>query len=477
MRERTAAEVAGLVGGRVIGDPARPVGPDVVIDSRLSSPGALFVALAGERTDGHAFIGAAAQRGAAAALVSHPVDEALTQIVVADPAQGLADLARGLVAEAKPAGLVCLGITGSAGKTSTKDLIAQVLAVAGSTVAPEGSFNNEIGVPLTATRIDSGTRYLVSEMGARGIGHIAWLCAIVPPDVGVVINVGSAHLGEFGSVAAIAQAKGELVEAVPPGGWAVLNADDPRVAAMAERTRAHVALFSITGEPAPADLRVWAEAIRADDRQRYAFDLVAGGSVTGRAPVSLMVIGAHQVANALAAAAAALTQGLEVATVAAALSAATPRSRWRMEIQERADGVLVINDAYNANPDSMRAALTALAGLRRPGGRLVAVLGDMLELGEESAAAHRDLGVLAARSGVDDLVAVGAFAADILAGAAEHGVTGVRAADAAEAADLAAGRVSPADAVLVKASRGLALESVAERLLGADPGDQEGGRR
>ena len=465
MERITARQVAQWTGGTLTGDPDAVVGPDVILDSRRVTPGAVFVAIRGERVDGHDFVAAAEEAGAGAAIVEHRVDSALPQVVVGDAVEGLSDLARHVVTDAAASGLVVVGITGSSGKTSTKDLLAQVLEPAGPTVAPPGSFNNEIGHPLTAVRVDRATRFLVSEMGARGVGHVAWLCRITPPRVGAVLNVGQAHLGEFGSVDAIAQAKGELVEALPADGWAVLNADDPRVAAMAARTPARVAAFSVAG-----DLRVWASGVVADDLQRHSFLLNAAGAVTGSAPVTLRVLGAHQVANACAAAAVALAAGLGVAAVASALSVATARSRWRMEVSERPDGVVVLNDAYNANPDSMEAALVALAGLRRPAGRLVAVLGDMLELGDGAAAAHVAVGRRARALGVDELLAVGAFAADLARGFAETGGVGDTFGDAGEIAPHLRGRLGARDVVLVKASRGLALERVADELLAVSEG-------
>lgn len=470
MEPMTAGRLARWAGGTLAGDPDAPLGSDVVIDSRRVVPGAVFVALPGERVDGHDFVAAAAAAGAGAALVEHPVDAPLPQVVVADAVAGLSSLARHVVADAAASGLVVVGITGSSGKTSTKDLVAQVLEAAGPTVAPPGSFNNEIGHPLTATRVDHATRFLVSELGARGVGHVAWLCSITPPRIGAVLNVGSAHLGEFGSVEAIAQAKGELVEALPADGWAVLNADDPRVAAMTARTSARVAAFSVTGEPGWGHLRVWASGVTADDLQRHSFTLHAAGAVVGAAPVALRVLGAHQVANACAAAAIALAAGLAVDAVARALSAASARSAWRMEVATSASGVVVLNDAYNANPDSMAAALTALAGLRRPGGRLVAVLGDMLELGDDAAAAHAAVGRRAREAGVDELVAVGAFAADLAGGFADDARVVQTVGDPGEAVAALRGRLAAGDVVLVKASRGLALERVAEELLATSEG-------
>jgi len=468
MQPTTTSELARLAAARLVGDPDVVVGPDVVIDSRRVTPGCLFVALPGERVDGLDFAAAAVEAGAAAVLGARGIELGAPQLVADDAGAALTTLATGLVARAIGAGLTSIGVTGSSGKTSTKDLLAQVLAAAGPTVAPAGSANNEIGVPLTACRVDASTRFLVSELGARGQGHVAWLCGIVRPSVGAVLNVGHAHLGEFGSVEAIAQAKGELVEALPASGWAVLNADDHRVAAMAARTAARIASFSTAGEPSTGELRVWADAVTTDGLQRATFRLHAAGACAGEAMVRLRVSGAHQVANALAAAAVGLGQGMTVEAVAAALDEATPRSRWRMELARRTDGLLVVNDAYNANPDSMAAALRAVAGMRRDGGRLVAVLGDMLELGPDAAAEHRAVGETAAALGFDQLVVLGDFADDLAAGA-RGGVASVqRAADREEAVRMVATTLTGADVVLVKASRGLALENVAEQL-GAEP--------
>ncbi|MCE1173450.1 MAG: UDP-N-acetylmuramoyl-tripeptide--D-alanyl-D-alanine ligase [Propionibacteriales bacterium] len=465
MRPLTAGQVAARVGAEVVGDPSVLIGPEVIIDSRKVSPGCLFVALAGERVDGHDFVGTAAAAGAAAVLVGRELDVDATMLVVSDPAAALAALASAVVRSAVDDGLTTVAITGSSGKTSTKDLLAQILADAGPTVAPVGSQNNEIGVPLTATRVDADTRFLVSEFGARGIGHIAWLCEVVPPQIGVVVNVGQAHLGEFGDQATIARAKGELVEALPAAGWAVLNADDALVAAMVERTPARIATFAVGAEPGFGEQRVWSDQAESDDRLRHRFTVHASGVLSGSAPVQLQVSGAHQVANALAAVAAALACGVSLDAAAASLSRATAQSRWRMELHDTPGGGLVINDAYNANPDSMAAALRSLAGLRRPSGRLVAILGDMLELGPESGAHHRAVGELAAAVGVEVLIAVGDQGDEMAAGAAAAGLVAVEAADAAAAADVAVRLVRRGDVVLVKASRGLALETVAQRLL------------
>ncbi len=450
-------------------DPDLVVGPDVVVDSRLVTPGALFVALAGEHVDGHDYVAAAADAGASAAIVRRTTGAPLAEVLVEDPLAALADLARVQVAAARARGLRAVAITGSAGKTSTKDLLAQVLEAAGETVAPRGSFNNEIGTPLTALAVGAATRFLVAEMGARGSGHIRTLTGIVPPDVSVVCNVGTAHLGEFGSVEAIAEAKGEIVEALEDDGWAVLNADDERVLAMASRTRGRVLLVSASGDPG-GDHALWAEDMRPDDRERYGFVLHARGATPQS--VQLQVTGRHMVSNALSAAGAALALGLPLDLVARTLSDAGLRSRWRMEVHDRADGVTIVNDAYNANPDSTRAALDTVSRLVEvkrgavPDAKLFVVLGDMLELGDETRAEHLRIGRYAAESGAALVLAVGAEAQHVVSGAAAGGADALRLTDKSEAlAQLRSLR--PGDVVLVKASRGVGLETVAADLLGA----------
>ncbi|HEY0237786.1 MAG TPA: UDP-N-acetylmuramoyl-tripeptide--D-alanyl-D-alanine ligase [Friedmanniella sp.] len=436
----------------------------VTVDSRDVGPGSLFVALPGERVDGHAYVATALAQGAAAVLVAHPVDGAAgAQLVVADPLVALGRLARHVVDRGRAAGLRVVGITGSQGKTSTKDLLGAVLASAGPTVAPAGNLNNELGVPLTVLRIDAHTSSLVVEMGARGIGHIAYLCGIAPPDVAVVLNVGHAHVGEFGGQEAIAQAKGELVEALVDSGVAVLNDSDPRVRAMRARTRARVLPFAVDEPASDGPDAVWADGLVGDGRGRYAFTLHArsAGSASS-AGVVLRGTGRHQVANATAAAAAALALGLDLDQVATALSAAEPASRWRMEVHDRADGVRVVNDSYNANPDSMAAAVATLAELGGGRGRTWAVLGDMLELGAEAPALHAELAARVRAAGVDEVVALGEFAPLLVAG--QTGRARV-ATDVAQAAAWVRADVAPGDVVLVKASRGLALNLVADEIL------------
>ncbi|MCD6638398.1 MAG: UDP-N-acetylmuramoyl-tripeptide--D-alanyl-D-alanine ligase, partial [Nocardioides sp.] len=398
MIEMTLAEIAEVVGGRAHGD-AVVTGP-AFIDTRAPEAGGLFVAIAGERVDGHDFAADAYAAGAAAVLGTK-VTGAPT-VVVDDAVAALGLLARHVL-ERLPE-VTVHAMTGSQGKTGTKDYLAAVLALAGPTVATAGNFNNEIGVPLTVLRATDETRHLVVEMGARGVGHIAYLCSIAPPDVAAVLNVGTAHLGEFGSREAIAAAKGEIVEALRPDGTAVLNAEDDLVMGMVPRISATVLTFG--SAEAAADVAV--SEVRSDDLGRLSFEL----SHLGRsATVHLAQTGAHQWRNAAAAAAMALAAGVDLDTVADGLIDARPASRWRMELGERSDGLVVVNDAYNANPESMEAALDSLRAIGdRSGRRTVAVLGEMYELGADEEAAHRRVGEYAARAGVDVLVTVGPLA-------------------------------------------------------------------
>lgn len=452
----TLQEVAAAAAGTLVGaDPAAVVSGPVVIDSRQAVPGALFVAVPGEHVDGHDYAAAAAAAGAVAVLGSRPT--VAPTVVVDDPVAALGRLAAAV--RDRLADTVVVAVTGSSGKTSTKDLLAQLLARMGDTVAAQGSFNNEIGMPLTVTLAEKSTRHLVLEMGARGAGHIRALCEVARPSVGVVLNVGSAHVGEFGGRAGTAAAKGELVESLPANGLAVLNGDDPLVLAMAARTRARVVTV---GAAAAADLR--AVDLVTDELGRPRFTLV---TPEGRAPVSLQSYGEHQVANALAAAAVARELGATPADIAAGLSEAMPRSRWRMEVSERVDGVTVVNDAYNANPESVRAALKALVSIGR-GRRTWAVLGEMRELGPGSSEEHDAVGRLAVRLDVSRLVVVGEGARAMHLGASLEGSWGeesVFVPDADAALALLREQLQPGDAVLVKASRALGLDRVADELL------------
>ncbi|MER7890979.1 UDP-N-acetylmuramoyl-tripeptide--D-alanyl-D-alanine ligase [Micromonospora sp. NPDC094482] len=441
----TLAEVATAVDGRLVdADPdARVTGP-VEFDSRKVSAGTLFVAFPGEKVDGHDYAAAAVEAGAVAVLGTREVP-GVPMVLVADALTAMGRLARAVV-DRLP-GLTVIGLTGSSGKTTTKDLIAQLTARLGATVAPAGSFNNELGHPYTAMQADGETRYLVMEKGARGVGHVRYLCEVVPPRISVVLNVGTSHIGEFGSRENIALAKGELVEALPADGLAVLNADDPLVDAMASRTGARVVRY---GEAPDAEVR--AEDVALDERGRASYILV---TPDGRAPVRLGLTGRHQVSNTLAAAAVARELGMPLAELATALGELGLVSTRRMDVFDRPDGVTVIDDSYNANPGSMAVALKALASLGQ-GRRTVAVLGYMAELGPYERDGHAEVGRLAAELGVDRLLVVGEPAAPIHEGATAVGNWGgesVLLTDQAAAVEVLRGELRPGDVVLVKGSR------------------------
>jgi UDP-N-acetylmuramoyl-tripeptide--D-alanyl-D-alanine ligase len=451
------AAVAQAVGGILVDcpDPTILVS-GAVADSRAAGPGDLYVAIVGERVDGHDFAAGAHAAGAVVTLGSRPTGQP-TIVVSDDPVAALGRLASHVLDELPEARVVA--ITGSSGKTTTKDLIATLLEDLGPTVAPAGSFNTEVGLPLTILRATSDTRFVVLEMGARGLGHIATLCRIAPPDVSVVLNVGSAHLGEFGSREAIGQAKGEIVEALDPDGLAVLNADDPIVAAMARRCPAPIVTF---GASPAADVR--AVGLTLDDSARAGFTL---HTPSGDAEVQMAMVGEHMAANACAAAAVAIHFGMTATRAAELLGAAQPRSRWRMEVSTTTSGVTVVNDAYNANPESMRAALRSLAAMRGRG-RTIAVLGEMRELGADSIAEHDEVGRLAVRLDISKTIAVGQGARALYLGAAQEGSWNEEAVfvpDVDAAIELLRGLVQPGDVVLVKASRSIGLEAVAHALL------------
>ncbi|GAA3568371.1 UDP-N-acetylmuramoyl-tripeptide--D-alanyl-D-alanine ligase [Amycolatopsis ultiminotia] len=483
MIELSLARIADVVGGRLHRtDGSAVVTGSVEFDTREIGEGGLFLALPGERVDGHDFAARAVEAGAVGVLAAREVD---APAIIVPPLPGgqahersvalagdtdgsgaavlaaLAKLARHVVDTLAADGLTVVGVTGSSGKTSTKDVIAQLLEPMGPTVAPPGSFNSELGHPWTALRAGRDTKYLVLELSARGPGHIAELAAIAPPRIGAVLNVGSAHVGEFGSREGIAKTKGELVEALPPDGLAVLNLDDPLVAAMASRTRAR-----ITGVGESEHATVRAVGITLDAEARASFRLV---TPAGEAPVTLPLHGEHHVGNALSAAAVALDLGATPEQIAQRLSALQRRSARRMEVTTRADGVTVLNDAFNANPESVRAGLKALASMSRPAGRRAwAVLGVMGELGEETVTAHDEIGRLVVRLGIEKLVVVGDEAAALHRGAAQEGSWGeesVLVPDADAAVALLQDQLRPGDAVLVKASKVARLWRVAEALL------------
>ncbi|QBI18135.1 UDP-N-acetylmuramoyl-tripeptide--D-alanyl-D-alanine ligase [Egibacter rhizosphaerae] len=477
------AAVADVVGGELRAD-TTPDGivRSVSIDSRSVETGALFVPLSGERTDGHRFIEDALARGATGYLVAADRPEAGVgppgAIVVDEPQDALLGLGRWVRDEVAP---VVIAITGSTGKTSTKDLIAAACREVRPTVANPGSYNNELGVPLTCCALEADSEVLVAEIGARGLGHIAKLAAVLRPDVAVVTSVGAAHLELLGDLATVARAKGELVESLGPEGVAILNADDERVAAMRDRSPGAVVTYAGggaasadgldatdgTGSPgASADWR--AVDVRLDERACPSFTARFDDS---EVEVHVPASGRHHVGNALAALAAAHAAGVDPSIGAAGLASAR-LSPWRSELTGGDGRPLVLNDAYNANPTSMRAALETLAAL--PGEHRWAVLGLMAELGEGERAAHEEIGHRCATLGLDGLVVVGADAAAIAAGAEQAGFAGeggVTLVPDPDAAREVLERVLDAhDAVLVKASRAVGLERLAADLVGEGAG-------
>lgn len=486
----TAAQIAEAVSGTLSAtlDPATVL-VHVTPDSReVTAEGTLYVAKPGERADGHDFIDAALGAGAAAVLAERathaPDGAAHPAILVEDAVLAMGALAREVVRRVREhSPTTVIGITGSAGKTTTKDLLAALLATQGPTVAPVGSYNGEVGVPLTVFRAELDTRFLVVEMGADHVGNIAYLCDIVRPDIGVVLMVGTAHAGSFGGVANIARTKGELVEALGPEGVAVLNLDDERVAGMAARTAAPITWFTAdergvarAAEDVAAGRAsglVAARDVRADDQERPVFDLQVGTDEAAvRHPVASGLTGLHHVHNVLAAAAAAHAAGMDPAEIARGLDGLGPASRFRMERTDRADGVTIINDAYNANPESMRAALRTLATLGRSSGRRTwAVLGEMLELGDARVREHTLVGESVVRLNIAQLLVVGAGARPLYIGALNEGSWGEEAHfvdDAAQAEAFLTEHLRPGDLVLVKSSNGVGLAALGERLATAD---------
>ncbi|MFK4483188.1 UDP-N-acetylmuramoyl-tripeptide--D-alanyl-D-alanine ligase [Curtobacterium sp. AB7] len=494
----TLAEIATAVGGELIGgaqatDVAEPgdlvVEGSVETDSRLVRPGSVFFALPGEVTDGRRFVPAATEAGAALVITPERVETTAPQIVVADGYAALAALAHEVVtrvrmasadrvdAEGRPAPLKVVGITGSNGKTSTKNMLRTILEQHGETVAPRGSFNNHVGAPISMLRVTYDTRFLVVEMGASGVGHIAALVRIAEPDVGVVLKVGLAHAGEFGGIEATQRAKSEMVTDLPASATALLNLDDDRVASMRDLTAAQVVGF---GTSADADYRI--TGIETD-RSGTRFTLTAppvpagdpsadGGRRGGpdHVDVRLAILGEHHAMNAAAALTVAHRWGVPLADGAAALASMTRAERWRMELlQGGPEGVTVINDAYNASPDSTAAALRTLAQIVRPGERTVAVLGEMAELGEFSTEEHDRIGRLVVRLGIGQLVVVGRGAMPIHQAATLEGSwdgESVFIEDVDDAVRSLQDMLRPGDVVLVKSSKSAELRFLGDRLGG-----------
>jgi UDP-N-acetylmuramoyl-tripeptide--D-alanyl-D-alanine ligase len=529
MIDLTVAQIADIVGGQLADISAEAaadlhVTGTVEFDSRKVAPGGLFLALPGAHADGHDHAASAVAAGAVAVLAARPVgvpaivvapsmstarhgDGGLAGVLEHDTdgsgaavLAALAKLAAAVAAELVAGGLTIIGITGSSGKTSTKDLLAAVLRPLGEVVAPPGSFNNELGHPWTVLRATDSTDYLILELSARHPGNIAALAAIAPPAIGVVLNVGTAHLGEFGTREAIAQTKAELPQAVPQSGVVVLNVDDSAVAAMAEVASARVVRVSRRGQAGATPSDVWAGPVTLDELARPHFTLHAAQSADCAVEVRLAVHGDHQVRNALCVAAVALECGATVEQIAVSLAGAHPVSQHRMRVSTRPDGITVIDDAYNANPDSMRAGLQALAWIARGGTvsecgepeepeesdttagprRSWAVLGEMAELGEDAITEHDRVGRLAVRLDVSRLVVVGMGRS---MSAMHHGAVmeGSWGGEAAIVADVDAAlallrtELRSGDVVLVKASNAAGLAALADSLV-ADADTVEQGR-
>ncbi|WP_159604726.1 UDP-N-acetylmuramoyl-tripeptide--D-alanyl-D-alanine ligase [Agromyces humi] len=461
----TLAEIASVVGGSLHLGGTDATGETVVdgtvtTDSREIEPGDVFFAKRGEFDDGHRFAPAAVERGAALLVVEHPLDLPAPQVVVADTVEALGALATEVVARVRAGGdLKIVGVTGSNGKTTTKNLLRAVLERVGPTVAARASYNNEVGAPITMLELAADTRYLVAEMGASGVGEIARLVRMARPDIGIVLKVGLAHAGEFGGIEQTVRAKSEMVTDLLDTDVAVLNLDDPRVAPMAGLTAARVVWFGLG-----ADAHVRAVDIAAHARGTdFTVELAGGAS----ARVRFGVLGEHHVMNALATIAAATELGVPLDEIVAALESVTLAERWRMQLMGGRDDITVINDAYNASPDSVAAALKTLAQVRAPGTQAIAVLGEMSELGEYSGEEHDRIGLLAVRLGISQLVVVGEGARRLHITAINEGSwdgesTYVETAD--EAYELVTGLARPGDTILVKSSNSAGLRHLGDRL-------------
>ena len=456
MYDLTLGQICEIVGGKLIGDPAIQV-TGISIDSRLSASGDLFAAIVGDRVDGHDYVVQAVSKGASALLTSKQVEG--SQVIVPASPDNLDPVIHAIAkisthVRSLMRGVEVIGITGSSGKTSTKDMIGQVLSHAATTHAPAGSQNNELGLPLTLLSAPRDVKFLVAEMGMRGVGHITHLCEIAQPTIGVITNVGRAHIGEVGSIEGIAKAKSELVKAIKPSGVVVLNADDERVMAMRALTEATVFTY---GFSSAADVR--AENLQLTTYGSYTFDLVYRGE---RIQTSIPMLGEHNVLNALAAAAVGIAVGMEVTEIARALTKLKQMSKWRMEVHQVPGNVTIINDAYNANPESMSAALETLTAIPAAGKKF-AVLGKMHELGDASDAIHAQIAKLAIELGVSHVVAVGEAAK-------AYGLPGITdqksvwLPDFDSACDYIVKEVNSGDILLFKASRAEQFEVLADRI-------------
>jgi UDP-N-acetylmuramoyl-tripeptide--D-alanyl-D-alanine ligase len=461
MISATAKLLAEILGAETVGDPEVRVTGSAETDSRLVSEGSIFFAKPGEQADGHDFVEDAKARGAVVAVVEHRVDAEIAQLVVSNTVDALGGLASWLIGELKANGkLKVVGITGSNGKTTTKNMLRAILSQVGNTIAPIESFNNRVGAPISILRADLNTEFLVVEMGAEGLGTIAYLAKMAQPDVGVILKVGMAHAGEFGGIDVTARIKGELAEALEAPALLVLNADDAMVAAMKDRTKASVKWFGTSSES-----EYWASEISLS---KFGTSFVMHWPDGEHSTIQLSILGEHHVMNALAAASVSHLLGASKQQIVSALEAMELAERWRMQRVVRSDGVTIINDSYNASPDSMKAALQTLAQLGRMGSRTVAVLGEMAELGEYSKHEHDSIGRLVVRLNIDQLVVVGDGAKLIHMGASQEGSWDGESKffpSIAEALEYLRGILADGDTVLVKSSKSANLRFLGDDLM------------
>jgi UDP-N-acetylmuramoyl-tripeptide--D-alanyl-D-alanine ligase len=458
------AEIAQILDGEIIGDPSALATGTVETDSNLVSKGSIFFAKPGEKTDGHKFLSQSRQNGAVFAVVEHEVDDVIPQLVVQDTVVALGKLASWLILELRKRGnLRVVGITGSNGKTTTKNMLREILSRVGPTIAPVDSFNNKVGAPVSILRADLDTAFLVVEMGAEGIGSIEYLARMADPDIGVILKVGLAHIGEFGSIENTALIKSELASSLRPEARLVLNFDDAFVKQMKGKTACEVYGFGTTHDSSYFSTEIESST----DGTTYKMHWPDGSTER----VRLGILGQVQVMNALAASAVADLLGVSKSKIIEGLESLTVAERWRMQRNVRADGVTIINDAYNASPDSMKAALQTLAQLGRMGSRTIAVLGEMAELGDYSIQEHDAIGRLVVRLNIDQLVVVGAGAKLIHMGASQEGSWDGESKFFLlidEALNYLRGILTDGDTVLVKSSKSANLRFLGDQLMEAD---------
>ncbi len=458
----TVAEIANAISGQVKGDDSVLVNGSVETDSRLVKAGSLFVAKPGEETDGHLFASAAKESGAVALIVERWLDEvALPQILVSDSVLALGELAKYVLEIIRSkTDLQVIGITGSNGKTTTKNMLREVLSKVGSTIAPIESYNNEVGAPYSILQTTLDTKFLVVELGAGGPGSIDYLAQIARPNIGVVLKVGLAHVGEFGGIETTAKIKSELVRALGGNSTVVLNADDGYVAEMADLTDAKKVWFGTVGD---AQYRASDQSVAIDGTS---FKLHWPDGAQDQ--VKLQILGEHHVMNALAALTVADLLKVPRASAIEAIEAMPLAERWRMQVLNRTDGVTIINDAYNASPDSTKAALQTLAQLGKSGRRTVAILGEMAELGSESREQHDAIGRIVVRLNIDQLVVVGIGAKLIHMGAEQEGSWAGESKffeSIDEALAYVRGMLRAGDLVLVKSSKSANLRHLGDNLM------------